>query len=157
MWGRLFAEIVLDDWESTPRNVAGVRVDMVQALFRHGASPNAPYDGMDGPYASTIWTWFGAHVRRVSLRRNARSRGGGPRLEVLAKFTEVLVNAGADVGGERSLTVEEVRKIFLPRLASRIAEAMRRQSRLQLEKNGPAKATGTWAGWVVSWVWKGWS
>ncbi|MBE3049206.1 hypothetical protein IMZ48_43255 [Candidatus Bathyarchaeota archaeon] len=158
VWGWLFAEIVLEDWESTPRNVASARVEMVQALFRHGASPNAPYAGMDNPYATTIWAWFSAHVRSVNLERDLKvPRGSGPRLEVLAKLTEVLVNAGAEVGGEGSLTVEEVGKVFPPRLASRIAEAMKRQSRLQNEKTGLERATGTWAGWFVSWVWNGWN
>ncbi len=141
-WGALFMELVSDQWELMPRSVIDTRIEIIQALFAHGASPNAPL------LWATTWRWLCDRLRRPE------STSLPVRAEALAKCTEILVNSGADLGAEHSLTPSEVTALLPPRLAGRIVEAMAQRSKPVLPPSSGAR-TVTWARWIGSWVWGG--
>ena len=139
-WGTLFTELVLDEWKLMPRSVVDTRIEIIQALFAHGASPNAPYA------STTVWLWFCSQLRQPA------STSIPVRAEALAKCTEILVNSGADLSSNGSLTPSEVTALLPGRLAGRITEAMAQRSKAVLVQSYGVK-TATWVRWMASWVW----
>jgi len=142
-WGGLVLDLVNHDWESTPRDVMNARIEMVQTLFAYGADPNAPYLG------STFWRLFSDNIRSKASGRPVRNVIG---LDILAKITEMMVNAGANITDDKSIAPKDVNDLFPPRLASRVVRAMDEQSELGSGKNNPRRVEQT--GWIFSWIWK---
>jgi hypothetical protein len=138
----LFIEFFLDDWELMPRSVVDTRIEIIQALVAHGASPNAPY------FSTTMWLWLCDQLRHQASTRSP------VRAEAFAKCIEILVSAGADLGGEGSLTPSEVAALLPARLAGRIVEAMAQRSKAALPQS-PGARTVAWARWMASWAWGG--
>lgn len=148
-WGYLFSRIVLDDWDSITRNLADVRLGMIQSLLAHGADPNAPY-----PYdGCSVWRWFSKQIRETN-----RGAGGDPernslrssmKQETFGKIAQLLVEAGANVEEKESLTVDEVTAAFPSRLAKRVNEAIGQKSRIK----GWRSHESTWLGSITYWFW----
>ena len=145
-WGTLFTELVSDEWELLARSVIDTRIEIIQALFAHGANPNAPC--VDNKYYdnTTAWLWLCGRLRRPASTRSP------VRAEALAKCTEILVHAGADLGAKDSLTPSEVAALLPPRLAGRVADAMAQRSKFALPQSHKPV---TWARWIASWAFWG--
>jgi hypothetical protein len=141
-WGTLFTELVLDEWEMMPRSVVDNRIEIIQALFAHGASPNAPW------VYTTMWLWLCGQLRLMASPMNP------VRADAVSKCVEILVSAGADLGGKGSITPSEVAALFPARLAGRIVEAMAQHSKATQPQSLGTMAIA-WARWTVSWAWGG--
>ncbi|KAK0639655.1 hypothetical protein B0T16DRAFT_246926 [Cercophora newfieldiana] len=163
----LFTSLILDEWELMPPSVVDARVEIILALFAHGrADPNSLYAPADGAEVvdstavvagsecstDTVWTWFCAQLRK----REGAMQNGGVSAEALARCTEVLVQAGAELGHNGSLQSSELSIMFPQRAAGRIGDVMakRRQDVQHADPSGRNRFT-SWASWAVSWLWSG--
>ncbi|KAL8321820.1 hypothetical protein RB593_004074 [Gaeumannomyces tritici] len=153
VWDALFTNLVglVLGGASVARAVTVARLQMLEELFAHGASPNCRRGGghhdddqqRQPPPArtqrrggareedDTVWSWFCEHIRSTAAA-GAHTVGGGSsgagssavRAELMAHIVEVLLNAGADTAHSKSLTGEEASAMFPPRLATSIRDKL---------------------------------
>ncbi|KAK5653318.1 hypothetical protein OQA88_9009 [Cercophora sp. LCS_1] len=147
VWGCRFQTFVQDMAKGFPLTSEPLRsrLQILHMLFTYGASPNAPFKG------TTIWAWFSSHVRGIYSVSAAQ-------LDPIATITEILLKAGADCSHGDALTMEDVSRIFPPRLADAITQEIwwpqERAPQLDLNVSPAPATTKSWVSWATSWIWK---